>query len=138
MAAVVGDLEEIVHTHGISRAGVYALGAMDAAVVMNDHPEFLFRLVHRGDFDGFGRTVTLTRLADDTGFGMKKRGAAEVFRDLELLKGVIDRRRLLEEMTEEFGKKYRDFHESNPFRRMTMRSWRTASGAKYFHAKATT
>src|SRR4030066_348501 len=137
VAVVAGDLEEAVHLHrlGGCRTRIDALGAVDAAVVVDDHPEALLGLVDRGDLDGLGRAIPLAGPAGDAHLRIEIGRAAEVLGDLELLEGIIDGGRLFEEMAQELGEEDRYFHGKNPFRRMMARSWSTARGARYFQAK---
>ena len=57
------DLELVVDVHRLRgrRAGFHALGAVDAAVVVDDHPEPLLGLVDGDDLDGLGRAVPSRR-----------------------------------------------------------------------------
>jgi hypothetical protein len=41
---------------------------MNAAVIMNDHLEFLFSFISQSNFDGFGRAVALAGPAGNAQF----------------------------------------------------------------------
>ncbi len=93
MPVEIGVLISHVNIHGLDwsdRAGIDALSAMDASVVVDDHLKAFFGFIDGRDLDRFRRTISLTGTARNAELRMEKRSPTEILGNSKFLVWVFN------------------------------------------------